>query len=94
MSRFEVVRTDAGYHSRWVAANGQTVWVTESYKQRRTAVFAIDSIARQFSPTKQAWISFVRIGNVWSTDLRYGSEQHTNYGNAHRIEVRYVDERA
>lgn len=40
-ARFEVVRTDAGHHARFVAANGQTVWVTESYTRRRAAWNAI-----------------------------------------------------
>lgn len=41
---FEVVHADAGWHARFVAANGQTVWTTESYTRRKTAVRAVDLI--------------------------------------------------
>lgn len=40
-ARFEVVRTDAGWHGRFVAANGRIVWWTETYTRRRSAVRAI-----------------------------------------------------
>lgn len=45
--RFEIVRTDAGWHARFVAANGQTVWTTESYTRRRAAVRAVSVICGQ-----------------------------------------------
>jgi len=39
--RFEVVRSDAGWFARFVAANGQKVWQTEVYERRRAAERAI-----------------------------------------------------
>lgn len=39
--KFEIVRTDAGYHSRIKGGNGETVWVTESYVDSRDAENAI-----------------------------------------------------
>lgn len=41
---FEVVHADTGWHARFVAANGQTVWVTESYTRKRAARNAIESV--------------------------------------------------
>jgi uncharacterized protein YegP (UPF0339 family) len=41
-ARFDVVRTNAGYHARFVAANGEIVWTTEVYTQLDTALDAID----------------------------------------------------
>lgn len=51
--RFEVVHTGPHqFHSRFVAANGETVWVTESYTRRRAATAAIrvlcDSLFEDF----------------------------------------------
>jgi uncharacterized protein YegP (UPF0339 family) len=43
--RFEIVRTPAGYHARFRAANGQIVWTTEVYARRRAALRAIELIA-------------------------------------------------
>lgn len=45
--RFEIARTDAGWHARFIAANGKTVWVTESYRRRKAAVNAIEVILGQ-----------------------------------------------
>lgn len=44
--RFEVVHSDAGWFGRFVAANGQTVWVTESVRRRGTVLNAIRLLAR------------------------------------------------
>lgn len=43
--RFELVRTDAGFHARFRAANGRVVWTTEVYKRRGKAVKAVELIA-------------------------------------------------
>jgi uncharacterized protein YegP (UPF0339 family) len=45
-ARFEIVHTDATqpWHARWVAANGEIVWVTENYANKadaETSVFMI-----------------------------------------------------
>lgn len=39
--RFEIVRTDAGWHSRFRAGNGQIVWTTEVYTRRKPAQNAV-----------------------------------------------------
>lgn len=44
MSRFEIVRTAAGWHARFRASNGQIVWTTEVYTRRRAAVKAVETI--------------------------------------------------
>lgn len=94
--RFEIVRTDAPepWHARFRAANGQIVWTSETYRQKASAVRALDVLARFFSPTGQAWVSNVRVGNERTIEVRYGSEEHVTWGTAHRVEVRTVDERA
>lgn len=43
-ARFEVVRTDAGHHARYVASNGRIVWTTEVYTRRSPAYQAILAI--------------------------------------------------
>lgn len=48
--RFEIVRTDAGWHSRFRAANAEPVWSTEVYTRRETAHEAIGVLAKAFSP--------------------------------------------
>lgn len=41
-TRFEIVHTGPfQFHARFVASNGETVWVTESYRQRKTAREAV-----------------------------------------------------
>jgi uncharacterized protein YegP (UPF0339 family) len=42
--RFEIVRTDAGWHARFRASNGRIVWTTETYQGNRRAVHAIELI--------------------------------------------------
>ncbi len=43
-ARFEIVRSDAGWHARLRAGNGRIVWVTESLTRRRAAVAAVEFI--------------------------------------------------
>lgn len=43
-ARFEVVRSDAGWHARFRAANGRIVWWTENYPRRRIAYKAVTSL--------------------------------------------------
>jgi uncharacterized protein YegP (UPF0339 family) len=47
-ARFEVVRTDAGHHARFVAKNGRIVWTTEVYTRRARAENAIESMTNRF----------------------------------------------
>lgn len=42
LPRFEVVHTAAGRHARFVAANGRTIWWTETYTRRAGALHAIE----------------------------------------------------
>lgn len=44
LPHFELVRTAAGWHGRFISANGRTVWTTEVYRRRRAAVAAVDMI--------------------------------------------------
>jgi uncharacterized protein YegP (UPF0339 family) len=43
-SRFEIVQTDADqpWHARFIAANGEPIWTTESYADRSDAVHAVE----------------------------------------------------
>lgn len=40
--RFEIVRTDAGWHVRFRAANGEPVMTSEIYTRRQAAVNAVE----------------------------------------------------
>ena len=78
-ARFEIVRTDAGHHARFVAANGQTVWVTESYRRRKAAERAIELI----------------VGETIQQSPHTEHPEVDWQGNMERpTEVLYVDERA
>lgn len=43
--RFEIVRTDHGWHGRFRATNGRIIWWTESYGRKRGAVTAVHLLA-------------------------------------------------
>lgn len=43
--RFEVVRTHSGWHARFIAGNGETVWTTEVLTKAVYARHAIDLLA-------------------------------------------------
>lgn len=53
--RFEVVRSDAGWFARFVAANGQKVWQTEVYqragKARRAIGLVVGYDVKQYRDT-------------------------------------------
>lgn len=52
-SHFEIVHTGARqFHARFVADNGETTWVTESYTTRRAAREAIDLIVLLAAPSR------------------------------------------
>ena len=57
--RFEVVRTDAGWHARFIAANGRIVWWTETYTRRRGAVNAIALLDAELA-ADAAWPDNIR----------------------------------
>lgn len=50
-ARFEVVHTDAGWHARFRATNGELVWWTETYTRRNAAVLAVHQIAKPIIST-------------------------------------------
>lgn len=85
--RFELVHTDAGWHSRFRAGNGRIVWATEVYPRSIAALRAVGALAHHLSPTHQLWVE------TKQPEVRYGSEGHDTYSTAHRIPVRVVDER-
>lgn len=91
--RFELVRRDAGWFWRFIASNGKTLCHSETYKQKRSALNALDSLARSFSSTDQVWID----EGPWTPDSRacvaIGSEDRRHFGVAHRVTLRVVDER-
>ena len=92
--RFEIVRGDHGYWARFIAANGRTVWVTETYTTRRAAARAISGMARAMSPAVRIWFAWTWItrNSNSASELRFGHPGDT-YATAHRIEVRHIDER-
>jgi uncharacterized protein YegP (UPF0339 family) len=42
--KWEVVRTDAGWHLRMKAGNGEIILSTETYNERRDAVHALNLV--------------------------------------------------
>jgi uncharacterized protein YegP (UPF0339 family) len=78
-SRFEMVRTDVGWHARFRASNRRIVWVTEVYTRRASAKKAILSVAQSFTLSR-AHFTFVR------------DDLHVLAGGV-SVEVREVDER-
>lgn len=77
--RFEIVQTDAGWHSRSIAANGQTILTSEVYTRREPARNAIRITAQLFSVTP----------------VFFDEKDGALYVNAAgmRVELRDVDER-
>lgn len=92
-ARFEIVRTAAGWHARFRASNSKVQFSSENYTRRSRAVAAVANLLRSVSPTDQVWVSNTRAGGVLSSEVRYGAIGHSTYTNAHRVEVREVDER-
>lgn len=60
--RFEVVRTAAGWHARYRAANGQIVWTTEVYKRRGKAHHAVDLLLGY--PFEQRLAGFTEVREI------------------------------
>jgi uncharacterized protein YegP (UPF0339 family) len=92
-ARFEIVRTDAGWHGRFRAANGRIVWSTEVYTRKASLHNAIDSFVRALSPTNQVWID----EGPWTPDVRasvrMGYPGGSMFSTAKAIPVRLIDER-
>lgn len=81
--RFEIVRTDAGWHARYKSANGEKVWTTEAngYRKERTAIAAIESFTG-YEVTVQPNTENLE---VYKWDIKLGLVL---------LEVRRVDERS
>jgi uncharacterized protein YegP (UPF0339 family) len=86
-ARFEIVRTDQGWHSRFRADNGKVVTSSEVYTRRWAALRSVAILASFFSPTGQIWVE------THEPSVRYGSKDHSDYLTAHVIPIRDVDER-
>ena len=72
-ARFEIVRTTAGFHGRFRAANGRIVWSTEVYRKRVDAVHAVELIAGAsvLDTPYGAWPEISWQGNLeWPTEVR------------------------
>ena len=82
MPTYEIVRTDAGWHTRFRAANGRIVWTTEVYTRRRAALAAIRSI----NAIHYAWVEDEGLVSLASRN----SWTKTNNPIAH---IRDIDER-
>lgn len=93
--RFEVVRSDAGWFARFIAANGREVWRTsETYTQKKGATNALHVITSAFSPTGQSWVDQIprTRGNPFPS-VRMGHLGGSMYSTARRFALREVDER-
>jgi uncharacterized protein YegP (UPF0339 family) len=73
--RFEVVRTDAGWHSRFRAANGRIVWTTEVYERERAAVAALYQIAKPLEVASTPWPNAVMVYKHGAVELRTVDER-------------------
>ncbi len=82
--RFEIVRSDAGWHARFRAANGRIVWVTESYSRERAARAAIRALLEPF------YGYFIDNGTAIGS---LSSRDSWNKVDRAVLEVRHVDER-
>lgn len=92
-ARFEIVRTNAPqpWHARYIAPNGRTLWTTETYTRRGSALNAISSVVEAFGdcwiatwwyPTRKAMgIAVVYRRDSW------------NKTDGLRLEIRDADER-
>lgn len=78
--RFELVHTDAGFHARTIAANGEPILTSEVHPRREDARNAIRVTAQLFSVTP---VFFDQVGGVMYV-----------HAAGMRVELRDVDERA
>lgn len=89
---YEIVRTDAGWHVRFRAANRQIVWTTEVYKRRASAINAIESINAIHSCWIDTHSDYDRKAKVWHAGL---VERADSWNKINRTiaKIRDVDER-
>ena len=92
-ARFELVRTDAGWHTRFVSRNGRVILSSEVYQRKSSAKNGLWSLAEGFSPTGQVWFDEGPYTPDSKATIRTGFIQGAGFHNAHRIPVRVVDER-
>lgn len=64
--RFEIVRTDAGWHARFRAANGRITFWTENYTRRRAAVAAVLGITGQSALYLSSFQAHPEVRTPWS----------------------------
>lgn len=55
-AKFELVQTDLGWHARFVGGNGEIVWWTEPYPDRRDAVHAVELLAANTEKMRLAFV--------------------------------------
>ena len=84
--RFEIVRTDAGWHARFIAANGRVVWTTEVYRHRGGAIKAINVLGGIVGAPQHVR----KFHEAGVRDVGYGVEIEWH---ADLLEVRDIDER-
>ena len=78
MSRFEIVRTDAGWLSRFVASNGREVWRTsETYTTRRRCRDALRILVRPLDAIETAVGVRTVADKVPPVEVRYVDERAT-----------------
>lgn len=79
-ARFELVRTRAGWHARFLAANGRILFVTESYHRRRAAVRAVEIIcaAPVLTSPFADWPEVMWAGQNFPTEVRDIDERPTS----------------
>lgn len=77
-ARFEIVRSDAGFHMRFRASNGRIIASSEVYNRRRAALRAVEVIcdAEVYYSPFQDW-----------PEIQWGRSREM-------AEIREVDERA
>jgi uncharacterized protein YegP (UPF0339 family) len=76
VSRYEIRRTDAGWHAVFVASNGKTCWTTETYRRRRTAENAIETITGRFIQRQgNGFAAYVWTHDDGQTEVRYVNER-------------------
>jgi uncharacterized protein YegP (UPF0339 family) len=92
MPTYEIVRTNAGWHTRFRAINGQVVWTTEVYTRRRGALAAIRSInSIHYAWVEDFWWDDIQARGLGLCSLESrDSWNKTNYPIAR---IRDIDER-
>lgn len=91
-ARFEIVHTDAAqpWHARFIAANGEPVWSTETYVDERDALGAVQVIVAAIAGP-------ITGGGMRAKESELADPHHPFYysmGQRHTPLIHFVDERA